>query len=135
MAIVGVGYSTIGRRTGLSVQDLVMQSSIAALDDAGLTFEDVDGISTMGSDAVSDGWLMGIEPLNWFSSAIGPAFVYPALMSIAAIAAGLCHTALTLRIVQQQSSGAEMAAGRARFGNEQVPIGVSSPNGFGSGRI
>jgi acetyl-CoA acetyltransferase len=130
VAIVGVGYSTIGRHTGLSVQDLVMQSSMAALDDAGLKFEDIDGISTMGSDAVSDGWMMGIEPLNWFSSAAGPAFVYPALLSIAAVAAGLCHTALTLRIVQQQASGTQMAAGRARFGNEQVPVGVSGDRQF-----
>jgi acetyl-CoA acetyltransferase len=130
VAIVGVGYSTIGRHTGLSVQDLVIQSSMAALDDAGLKFEDIDGISTMGSDAVNDGWTMGIEPLNWFSSAPGPAFVYPALMSIAAVAAGLCHTALTLRIVQQQASGSQMAAGRARFGNEQAPVGVSGDRQF-----
>lgn len=130
MAIVGVGYSTIGRHTGLSVEDLVMQSSMAALDDAGLKFEDIDGISTMGSDAVNDGWTMGIEPLNWFSSAPGPAFVYPALMSIAAVASGLCHTALTLRIVQQQASGSQMAAGRARFGDEQEPVGVSGDRQF-----
>jgi acetyl-CoA acetyltransferase len=107
-----------------------MQSSMAALDDAGLKFEDIDGISTMGSDAVNDGWTMGIEPLNWFSSAPGPAFVYPALMSIAAVASGLCHTALTLRIVQQQASGSQMAAGRARFGDEQEPVGVSGDRQF-----
>jgi acetyl-CoA acetyltransferase len=122
VAIVGVGYSKIGRRTGLSVQDLVFQATTAALDDAGLTFSDVDGISTMGSDALGDAWMMGIEPLNWFSSAGGPAFVYPALQSIAAVSAGFCHTALTLRIIQQQPSGAEMAAGTA-----VVPGGATTP--------
>jgi acetyl-CoA acetyltransferase len=130
VAIVGVGYSTVGRKTGLSVQELAIQATTAALDDAGLTVHDVDGISTMGSEALADGWAMGIEPLNWFSSAGGPAFVYPALMSIAAVAAGFCHTALALRIVQQQASGAEMAAGRARFGGDQVPTGVAGDAQF-----
>jgi acetyl-CoA acetyltransferase len=42
---------------------------------------------------------------------MGPAFATAAVNSIAAIAAGFCHTALTLRIIQQQPSSAALAAG------------------------
>ncbi len=113
VAIAGIGYSTVGRKTGLSTQDLVIQATQAALDDAGMRIEDIDGISSMGSNTLDDAWMLGIEPLNWFSSGGGPAFVYPALMSIAAVASGFCHTALTLRIIHQQPSGAAMAASTA----------------------
>jgi acetyl-CoA acetyltransferase len=142
VAIAGIGYSTIGRKTGLSVEDLVIEATNAALDDAGLTRADIDGISTMGSEALADGWMLGTEPLNWFSSSLAaPAFVYPALQSIAAVASGFCHTALTLRIIQQQPSGASMAAGTpsdnpmmaammgAARGDRQflAPFGAGSP--------
>ena len=112
VAIAGVGYSTVGRKTGLSIQQLVHQATMAALDDCGMAIEDIDGICTLGSDALSDGWLLGIEPLNWFSSAMAaPAFSYAALQAIGAIAAGQCHTVLALRIIQQQPSGSELLAG------------------------
>jgi acetyl-CoA acetyltransferase len=127
VAIVGVGYSTVGRRTGLGVEDLVVQSTQAALADSGLTVADIDGISTMGSDALADGWLLGIEPLNWFSSSMAaPAFVYPALASIAAVASGMCHTALTLRIIQQQPSGAQMASGTGAGSPMTAMLGATS---------
>ena len=114
VAIAGVGYSTIGRKTGLRVEDLVAQATQAALDDGGMTVGDIDGISTLGSEALADGWMLGIEPLNWYStSGASPAFIHPAMMSIAAVASGMCYTALTLRIIQQQPSGAQMAAGNA----------------------
>jgi len=45
VAIVGVGYSQVGRRLGLPRETLCAQASIAALDDAGLRAADlgVDG--------------------------------------------------------------------------------------------
>ena len=113
VAIVGVGYSTIGRTTGLSIDELVIQASQAALADAGLTVADVDGISSVGSEVLNDAWMLGIEPLNWFDtgSLMGPAFATAAVNSIAAIASGFCHTALTLRVIQQQPSSSQLAAG------------------------
>ena len=69
VAIAGVGYSTIGRKTGLSTQDLVIQATKAALDDAGMEIGDIDGISSMGSNTLDDAWMLGIEPLNWFTGA------------------------------------------------------------------
>jgi acetyl-CoA acetyltransferase len=112
VAIAGVGYSTVGRKTGLSSEELTIQATKAALADSGLTTGDIDGITSVGTDPLSDGWMLGIEPLNWFGSGgMVPAFSYAAMNAIAAVAAGFCHTALALRVIQQQPSGSAMAAG------------------------
>ncbi len=121
VAIVGVGYSTVGRKTGLSAEELTIQATHAALADAGLTTRDIDGITSVGTDPLSDGWMLGIEPLKWFASGmIVPAFSYAALNAIAAVAAGFCHTALALRVIQQQPSGAAMAGGAADGVNAMI---------------
>jgi acetyl-CoA acetyltransferase len=131
VAIVGVGYSTVGRNTGLSVDELVAQCSQSAMLDAGLDRNDIDGLSTVGSDPLSDAWSMGIEPLNWFDngSANGPAFATAAVNSIAAVASGFCHTALTLRIIKQKPSSSQVNRTAAPMGTQQflVPFGAGSP--------
>jgi acetyl-CoA acetyltransferase len=135
VAIVGVGYSKIGRNTKQSIRDMVVQSAKAAMEDAGMTTKDIDGVSTMGSEAMSDGWMMGVNPLNWFSSGAGPAFMYPALQSIAAVQAGFCHTCIAFRIIQQQPSASDLISGAAPTrpagvsGDAQftAPFGVLSP--------
>jgi len=112
VAIAGVGYSRVGRNTGLSEADLVIESTLAALADAGLEARDVDGVVSMGSDALRDAWMLGITPLSWFfAGGMGPAFVYAAHQAIAAIASGFCHTALALRIIPQQPTGAKLLGG------------------------
>jgi acetyl-CoA acetyltransferase len=121
-AAVGVGYSTTGRRTGLSSFELGRQATMAALADAGMTPGDVDGVTLLwgtagpapeGLDVVepmSFAEALGIGPLNWYGSA-GPAYIGPAIQAIAAIQAGFAHTVLTLRIINQRlSTSAEMAS-------------------------
>ncbi|MEX1007768.1 MAG: thiolase family protein [Acidimicrobiia bacterium] len=121
VAIVGVGYSTVGRNTGLSPDELMIQATMASLADSGLTVRDIDGITSVGTEPLNDAWMLGIEPLNWWASGLMvPAFAYSALSAIAAVASGFCHTALALRMIQQQPSGASMAAGTAARGNPMV---------------
>ena len=113
VAIAGVGYSKVGRKTGLSPEELTIQATKAAVADAGLTMGDIDGIASVGTDPLSDGWMLGTAPLNWFGSGMAvPAFSWAAMNAIAAVASGFCHTALALRVIQQQPSGSAMAAGR-----------------------
>jgi acetyl-CoA acetyltransferase len=112
VAIVGLGYSQVGRKSGLSMDQHVIQATKAALADSGLTVNDIDGIACVGSEPLNDAWLLGIEPLNWFASGMmAPAFSFAAMQSIAAIASGFCHTALALRVIMQQPSGAALAKG------------------------
>jgi acetyl-CoA acetyltransferase len=133
VAVVGVGYSKVGRKTGQSARDMTIQACQAALDDAGLTVEDIDGFSTMGGDAMGDAHMLGMQPLNWFVSAGGPAFVYPALMSIGAIAAGFCETAMTTRIISQQPS-LQLGDGQGPSRPQDVPGDQQFLAPFGAGQ-
>jgi acetyl-CoA acetyltransferase len=102
VAVAGVGYSTIARHSDLSDNALAAQAAQAAMADAGLRPTDIDGVATMGGEALEQAWMLGIEPLGWFSSGIvAPAFVYAALQSIAAIKAGFCHTCIAFRIMRR----------------------------------
>lgn len=46
--ISGLGISRIGRRTGIPGLELTLEAARAALEDAGLTSADIDGIGTLG---------------------------------------------------------------------------------------
>jgi acetyl-CoA acetyltransferase len=66
VAIVGLGYSKVGRNTGLSPEELMIQATKAALDDSGLTVRDIDGITSVGTEPLNDAWMLGVEPLRWW---------------------------------------------------------------------
>jgi acetyl-CoA acetyltransferase len=111
VAIAGVGYSTVGRHLPIPDDELVRQAVTAAMDDAGLTRSDIDGIGTMGGNAMAMGWLLGIMPLNYFfNSMAGPAFVEPAINSISAVASGLCHTCVAVRLIRQMPGQSDRLA-------------------------
>ncbi|MFI5042714.1 MAG: thiolase family protein, partial [Acidimicrobiales bacterium] len=106
VAIVGTGYSETGRRLPHSDDELVRQAVTAAMADAGMTTTDIDGVSTMGGHALSIGFNLGLYPLGFFfTSAGGPAFVEPAVQAISAVASGLCHTCVAIRLIRQAPGG------------------------------
>jgi len=72
VAIVGVGYSDVGRNTGRSERHHAAQAAVRALDDAGLTAKDIDGASTWGGDAVDFGWMLGFDRLNLCAQDVVP---------------------------------------------------------------
>jgi acetyl-CoA acetyltransferase len=105
VAIAGVGYSKVGRRLDLSDDEMVRQAVTAALEDAGMTRADVDGISTMGGNAMQIGFNLGMNPLSWyFTSPGGPAFVEPAVHAISCVASGMSNTCLAIRLIRQMPS-------------------------------
>src|ERR1700694_3944150 len=95
----------------MSDDELVRQAVTAAMDDAGMTTADIDGVGTMGGNALHMAFLLGIMPLNYFftSSLMAPAFVEPAIMSISAVASGLAHTCVAVRLMRRYG-GANRAA-------------------------
>jgi acetyl-CoA acetyltransferase len=108
VAIAGVGYSKIGRHLPIPDDELVRQAVTAAMADAGMTPTDIDGIATMGGNAMSIGGLLGIMPLNyWHTSAGGPAFVEPAIAAINSVAAGMAHTCCAIRLIRQMPAQSE----------------------------
>jgi acetyl-CoA acetyltransferase len=135
VAIVGVGYSDVGRNTGLSERHHAAQAAVRALDDAGLTAKDIDGASTWGGDAVDFAWMLGFDRLQWsLNVGVSPAFITPAYHAAQAVAAGHAETVMAFRIMMQQPPAAALAAGGAMLGEPNMadaqfrwPYGNFSP--------
>jgi acetyl-CoA acetyltransferase len=115
IAIVGVGESDIGATSGRSVFGLMADAACAALTDAGLEKSEVDGLFCAGLPAYPTqvmGEYLGITP-NFADStqAGGASFEFYIEHAAAAIAAGLCHTALFLYGSTQRADQARKLGG------------------------
>jgi acetyl-CoA acetyltransferase len=110
-AIVGVAESDLGAvATGLSPLDLMGQAALRALDDAGLSLRDVDGLfattsqSRMPTLALAE--YLGIRPRYHDGTNIGGcSFMSMVAHAQAAIEAGLCEVALITYGSTQRSLG------------------------------
>jgi acetyl-CoA acetyltransferase len=140
VAIAGVGYSETGRKLPYTDDQLVLQALTAAMGDAGMTPSDIDGVATMGGEAMRFGEVFGLNPLSYyFTSNMGPAFAEPAIQAISAIASGLCHTCIAFRLIRQAPGGMpspEAAAAMLKgiAGDDQfiVPFGaMAAATGIG----
>jgi acetyl-CoA acetyltransferase/uncharacterized OB-fold protein len=148
VAITGIGMSSIGRRLMLPPLSLTTAAIMAAVDDAGLTMEEIDGISTYpggpaaggfgegGVSAVEDA--LGIRPV-WYNGGgetFGPAGSVIAAML--AVAAGLVRHVVCFRTVwqatfaaRQRAAGASgnpyaMGSSAARVAGFTAPFGADS---------
>jgi 3-oxoacyl-[acyl-carrier-protein] synthase III len=96
-AIVGVAESDLGHvADGLSVIDLMAQGTKRALDDAGLSLKDVDGLFAATSQSrlsvLALAEYLGIDPPFLDSTIVGgSSFEYHVAHAMGAIALGLCH--------------------------------------------
>jgi acetyl-CoA acetyltransferase len=135
VAIVGVGYSDVGRTTGLTERTHAAQAAVRALADAGLTARDIDGATTWGGDAVDFAWMLGFDRLRWsLNVGTSPAFITPAYHAAMAVAAGHADAVMAFRIMMQQPPAAALAAGGAMLGEPNMadaqfrwPYGNFSP--------
>ena len=130
VAIVGLGYSKVGRRLGLPAETLCAQASVAALQDAGVRPADVDGlvVHSFVNEFVSafrTADMIGIPDLAFFSTnADGSAYSMAALIAAAAVASGSTDMCLTLRpIMQATATGASVD-------RQSQKSFVSGPNAF-----
>jgi acetyl-CoA acetyltransferase len=103
VAIVGIGYSTVGRNTGLSLRQLIVEGATAAMTDAGLRQSDIDGVAMHAFPAhfvpaYEVGALLGLPSLRWTSGSIeGPAFLSAGIHAAAAVASGSADVVLAVR--------------------------------------
>jgi acetyl-CoA acetyltransferase len=107
--IAGIGQSVIGRRLGLSGVELTVQAALAAIEDAGLTPADIDGLATWpgmmpggppGLHGAGAHELLQTMRLNvdWYSGGLeGPAQTSALVNACMAITTGLCRNVLDFR--------------------------------------
>lgn len=106
--ISGIGLSRTGRRVGRSGLELALDASTAAIADAGLTIEDIDGLSSMGQaipDDVKESFglrLQWVAPQGGHGQGAGGHLRYVA-NAVMAVATGLCRHVLVYRSVSMLS--------------------------------
>ncbi|WP_299572461.1 OB-fold domain-containing protein [uncultured Williamsia sp.] len=120
VAITGVGQSRVGRRLMIDPVTLAVDAAERAVADAGLTMDDIDGLSTYpgwGPTGISEGGIMPLEQ----SLTIHPTWVNGGgdlpgqngsiITAMLAVSAGLCRHVLCIRSVWQSTNSAMMRAG------------------------
>ena len=130
-SIVGVAESAIGIVPDRSALELMGDAALAALDDAGLSVKDVDGLFAqtpyLWHPSISLGEHLGIAPRFTGSTNMGGAsFVGFVQHAALAIEAGLCEVALIAYGSNQRSDGGRLVTGSEHLSFE-VPYGVLYP--------
>ncbi|MFQ5512872.1 MAG: thiolase family protein [Myxococcota bacterium] len=130
-AITGMGQSEIGRRLNRDPLELTLDSCLAAIEDAGLQREDIDGLATYpGNMATPPGFsgagVVEVQDalrlnLNWFTGGPElPGQLGSVVNGILAVACGLARHVLCFRSVWEATSQQRgvIPHGRARGSGE-----------------
>lgn len=144
IAIVGIGFSPIERRTHQPLGAYTLTAAQAAVDDCGLALSDIDGLATYptapfigavnrdGEDVITVGFFLS-EPrlpnITWYSQA-GEGLVVTAIRdAVNALLAGACSYALVWRAMYVPPGTYGHASSRNAIGDEQftAPYGCISP--------
>ena len=153
VAIVGVGHSKVGRKQERPLGALAVDASLKAIEDAGLSLSDIDGIASYpqtngagvgpepGVSAVPLQWMvdgLGVKNIDWWGNGggnISTAIGY----AIMAIATGMASRVLVWRAMHQPRFGAFGSGTRNMFGQPsdrpapraQYAAQFTAPYGFG----
>ena len=145
-AIAGIGFSEISRRPQKPLGLLAVDACRAAIADAGLAANQIDGVATYpespfagagnrdGEDVVSVNWVMNhlaLAPdLKWYAQIETGMIASPIVEASNALIAGACEYVLVWRALHRPASrggssrgGTPRAAGDAQF---LAPYGASS---------
>ena len=133
-AIVGVGRTAFTRASGRTPLAMAAKACRAALADAGLSIEDVDGVSTFqtndSASTLEVAWALGRDEIAWANTLYGGGNAVAECVATAAavIEAGLCRAVLLYRSFNGRSG--------ARYGTVAGPVNIggewqfSAPHGF-----
>ncbi|MET8382276.1 acetyl-CoA acetyltransferase [Streptosporangium canum] len=136
-AVAGVGYTRLSKNSGVSTLTLACEAVLAALEDAGLTADDVDGIAThrVGDSAAPSvvGPALGIHRPSWYLDQFGGGSVSHAVVGQAAlaVAAGMAETVVCYRAINARSEFRMGGTGRGLPAGPEVqyqaPYGYFAP--------
>lgn len=115
VAITGIGQSEVGRPSTRSAMELSIDAAMEAIEDAGLTCADVDGVACWPGDNENGGGFSPVGPLalksvlgletNWFGGGYeGPGPLAAVINGAMAIAAGFCKNVLVFRTITEASA-------------------------------
>jgi acetyl-CoA acetyltransferase/uncharacterized OB-fold protein len=115
VALTGVGASPIGRKLMVPPVTLTVAAIRAAVADAGLALEDIDGLSTYPATAAEGGYaeggvtavesVLGIRPAWHNGGHETPGATGSLITAMLAVASGLCRHVVCFRTVWQSSYG------------------------------
>ena len=133
-AIAGIGQTEFSKNSGRSELQLAAEAAKAALDDAGLSPADVDGMITFTMDPSDEIGLircLGVRDLAYTTRLPGggAASVATVHQAMAAVTSGIANTVLIWRAMNERSA--------YRFGQPMVPQrgGVVNVAGSGTGSL
>ncbi len=128
VALTGVGMSTIGRKLMVSPLSLTVEAIRRAVADAGLSMEEIDGLSTYPGTGAEGGYaeggisavesILGLRPTWHNGGHETPGATGSLIVAMLAVAAGLCRHVVCFRTVWQ-STATELA----RRGETPAPSG------------
>lgn len=115
VAVVGIGTAGMGEAPGRSAIELLAEAALAALDDAGLSLAEVDGLFTATSvhafPTLSVGEYLGIRPRFFDGTNVGgSSFEAHLLQAAIALEAGFCDVALIAYGSNQRTAGGKFVS-------------------------
>jgi len=130
-AIVGVSEAEIGWNTKLSVAEIMSVAAHRAVEDAGLSIRDIDGVFAVTPyfwmSSVTLAEQLGIQPRYTDSTNLGGcSFVSHLGHALSALATGRCEVALIAYASTQRSDGGKLVTGADNLPYE-VPYGFQHP--------
>src|SRR4051794_33127101 len=122
VAITGIGMSEVGRRLMRQPVSLTVEACRAAVADAGLTMDDIDGLSTypgglLGGHGISEGGVPVVEEAlrirpTWHNGAMETSGQTGSIVAaMLAVASGLCRHVLCFRTVWEATNTELMRTG------------------------
>jgi acetyl-CoA acetyltransferase len=137
-AITGIGQSEVGRRLGADPLALTADACLAAIEDAGLTRDDIDGLSTYpggsvpGAAGFTGAGVTEVQEmlrlnLNWFCGGPElPGQLGSVINACLAVATGLARHVLCFRTVWEST---------AQGGGRRAGIGTGGGGRFRAGAV
>ncbi|MPZ44287.1 MAG: thiolase [Betaproteobacteria bacterium] len=130
-AIVGVSAAEVGWATSYSVAEIMALATRRALDDAGLSIRDVDGVFAVTPyfwmSSVTLAEQLGIQPRYTDSTNLGGcSFVSHLGHALGAIATGRCEVAVIAYGSTQRTDGGKLVTGADNLPYE-IPYGFQHP--------
>src|ERR1700712_3761766 len=143
--LTGAGKSQVGRRLGRTGLDLTLEAVLRAIEHAGLSVDDIDGIASYPGPGVPDPGFSGAsvqEVRNalglrsrWYMSSLETAGqIGPAIEACMAVALGLANHVVVFRSVWESTAAQQAGGGRASvlFRGGELPAHLEWMAPFGA---